>query len=80
MLTFPNITNFQAMFAWMNRLKHVELVFLMSNLIPLNQLNEGLRFFLCVTAKVVIHVTFFNLNHTLVNATQLSVGMGYTLM
>ena len=68
------------MFAWMNPLKHVELICLMSNLTPESQLNEGLRFFLCVTAKVVIHVTFFSLNPTLVNAIQLSVGMAYILM
>ena len=44
MLTFPNFTNFQGMFAWMNRQKHVEFVCFMSNLTPESQLNEGLRF------------------------------------
>ena len=68
------------MFAWMNRQKCVELACLMSNLTRPSRLKEGLRFFLCVTAKVVIHVTFFSLNPTLVNAIQLSVGMAYILM
>ena len=47
---------------------------------PVKPIKRGLKIFSLCDSKSSEYVTFFSLNRTLVNATQLSVGMGYTLM